>query len=412
MLRFSTIDEKLDIYRKRRVILFGAGRNGRLMLGRFLGMGINPFAFCDNDREKQGTKVEGCEVLSPEALKGMDDFIVQITAEKDREIRQQLEAMGIDDFVTMAEFNQRIYDLSKHTLLNTPQKRENYYRQKGILDVVKTRNEWPLWDYLCWSSFMGDEELLVLCLPPKTGDWTLNATLSFYGKSYVNFWHSYRHMTSMAKEALGNRRLKIVAAVRDPIAQNISIFFNMSDAFWDEPEYFKNGGDVQLLFDAWMMNELGDSMNAVSPLPEIEKIDFRYYNALKKAEGVDYIIQEWFGKQFCPYSGIDVYDYPFNREAGYSIISTEEADVFIYQLEKINEISGALGDFLGISDMQLINDNESENKWYARAYKKALRELKLKKDYLDTIYSSELVRHFYSEDDIRRFSKRWEENAC
>ncbi len=45
MLRFSTIDEKLDIYRKRRVVLFGAGRNGRLMLGRFLGMGINPFAF-------------------------------------------------------------------------------------------------------------------------------------------------------------------------------------------------------------------------------------------------------------------------------------------------------------------------------------------------------------------------------
>ncbi len=67
--------------------------------------------------------------MSPEALKGMDDFVVQITVEKDREIRQQLEAMGIDDFVTMAEFNQRIYDLCKYTLLNIPQKRYSYYTQ-------------------------------------------------------------------------------------------------------------------------------------------------------------------------------------------------------------------------------------------------------------------------------------------
>ena len=412
MLRFSTIDEKLDIYRKHKVILFGAGRYGRMLLNRFLEMGIEPFAFCDNDRRKQGTKVEGYEVLPPEVLSDMDNCIVQISTEREAEIRQQLISLGIADFITMTEFNQRLYDLSKYTLLNTSQKRSRYYTQKGILDVLKTRNEWPLWDYLCRSSFLGDEEFLILCLPPKTGDWTLNATLSFYGKDYVNLWHSYRHMTSMVMEMLGKKRLKIVSAVRDPVAQNISVFFNMSDAFWDEPKYFINGGDVQLLFDAWMINELGDSMDVVSPMPEVNNISFSYFNAFKKAEGVDYIVQDWFDKQFYRYNGIDVYKYPFDHNTGYSIISTDLADVFIYQLEKINEIKDDLGNFLGISDMRFINDNISDNKWYAGTYRKALTELKLRMEYLEKTYLSEYVRHFYSKEDILKFRKRWNNNVC
>ncbi len=408
MLRFSAIDNKLTIYREHQVILFGAGVHGRRLLDVFLRLGIIPYAFCDNAHEKQGTKINGIPVISPTDLMRIENHVVQISTESESEIAGQLMSMGIECFVLMTEFDQRIYDLGRYNLLDTDQKKRGYYTQSGILDILKTRNEWPLWDYIFKSSLLDVQDFLILCMPPKTGDWTMNATLNCYKKEYVNLWHSFRHITAQMQDALKDKRLKIISAVREPIQQNISAFFNMSDTFWDEPKYWENGGDVQLLFDTWIASELGENITFQSLSSEMKKIKFSYFKAFKESEGIDYLIQNWFENQFQKYTGINVYDFPFDREAGYTIISVPEADIFIYQLEKMDKIRDLLGSFLGINEFVLRKDNVSANKWYATAYRRIQDELILSREYLEKAYSSRLARHFYSDSDIDRFRKCWE----
>jgi len=48
-----------------RVVLFGAGNLGRRLLAELRGIGIEPLAFCDNNRARWGTSLEGCPILSP-----------------------------------------------------------------------------------------------------------------------------------------------------------------------------------------------------------------------------------------------------------------------------------------------------------------------------------------------------------
>src|SRR5260370_41077105 len=48
-----------------RVVLFGAGSLGTRTLRELRGIGIEPLAFSDNNRERWGSIIEGCPVLSP-----------------------------------------------------------------------------------------------------------------------------------------------------------------------------------------------------------------------------------------------------------------------------------------------------------------------------------------------------------
>ena len=413
MLRFSLIDDELNIYKENKVVLFGAGTFGKEMLNTFLSLGIKPYAFCDNDVKKHGSIIEGLPVLPFEAvIKEKDNIIIQITTLSEREIEKQLVHSDVQKYITLTEFRQRIYDYGKYHTFNTEDKKKEYIEKSGILNALRTKNEWPLWDYIGLANVLDFDDFLILCLPPKTGDWTLNATLDRYNKNYVNFWHSYRHMTGTVEKFLEGKRKKIVTAVREPIGQNISIFFNMSDTFWDVPEYWRNGGNVQLLFDSWVRHEMGDEYVPMSSTDEdIDRIDFTYFNAFKNSENVDYIIQNFFDKQFFKYNKINILDYPFDKTAGYSVIHLGQADIFIYQLERMNDIKGALGDFLGIPNICYINENIGDDKWYSRVYRKAMENLELTKEYIDSTYSSPLVTHFYSSDDIKSFREKWQKHV-
>lgn len=80
----------------RRIVLYGAGKDAELVFpylrgnDRFLG-------FCDRDRKKQASGLNGFPVISPDALSGMDDICVVVCSRRyGREIRTQLEAYGIN----------------------------------------------------------------------------------------------------------------------------------------------------------------------------------------------------------------------------------------------------------------------------------------------------------------------------
>lgn len=88
------MDDKED-----RLILYGAGRNGRLALDRY-GQECVAF-FCDNDPKKAGSRIEGVAVISfEEMLKMHDDgYVIMITPAVRSYLIEQLEQAGIYDYL-------------------------------------------------------------------------------------------------------------------------------------------------------------------------------------------------------------------------------------------------------------------------------------------------------------------------
>jgi glutamate mutase epsilon subunit len=120
---------------------------------------------------------------------------------------------------------------------------------------------------------------------------------------------------------------------------------------------------------------------------------------------------EWFDVELKAVFGIDVYDYPFDREKGYSIIEQDNVEVLVIKLEKINSLEQVIGDFVEVSDFKLINSNVSDKKPYKYLYKNMREEIRIPREVVDRYYkNSPRMKHFYTEEEINMFYKKWEKN--
>lgn len=404
-MQLSKIDDTLQVYRENKVILFGAssaGINAKRLLEKH---NIQIAFFCDNDKNKWGTVLEGIQIISPEELDAYlsKHTLIQVTSDYSKDIVVQLKQMGIYCYISYEEYKERISGLVKYHFFSKYNYLKEIFMQKAVIfDHIDTRDERGLWEYLAELDYLGENIFYFLCLPPKTGDWTLNASLHHLNKKFINLWHSFHHMLPELKEFLKNKTVKIVTAVREPVSQNISEFFQMCNCFWDTPEYWEKGGDVQFLFDEFLAHELPELFSKGA-----ERRELCYFEAYKKAERLEYMIQHFFERQFEPFSGIDIYQYPFDKEKGYSIITEGNVQIFIYQLEKLNYLKKELADFLGVKKLELINDNTGDLKWYADAYSDAKKNLKLRREYLEWCCSGKFMNHFYNKKDIQAVYDKW-----
>lgn len=411
MIRFSKIDDELSIYKKRTVILFGAGNSGLRIKKELEGGGIKINSVCDNNINKWGEDMDGLEIISPFRLCEIynDEVLVQISSVFSKEIEKQLEELDIHSFISYEEYCARMGALCIYK--NLPQNLEAYkaiYYDTGY-PVLQIKEK--CLEYAARMRYFDLESYNIICLPPKTGNHTLEASLHRYHVEYVRISPCYDRIFCELKQFIKGKKIKIVTAVRDPIAQNISFFFQSNTRFCDIPEYWKDGGDVQTLWDAWVSHILGNTFQLCGSTEEKgNHIVFEYMDYVDKLLHNMIAIQNFFEENFEKYNGIDVYKYPFDKLRGYSIIHDGNTEIFIYQLEKLNDIKDDLGKFLGIEDFQLINDNVGVEKWYASAYRQALKELKLSREYFEYCYSSRLARHFYNKENINEFKRRWIEN--
>lgn len=406
MIKVSAIDDDLSVYRNKIVILFGAGKCGVECKNVFDALGISVAFFCDNDKSKWNTIACGIEVLSPEQLSGLctENLIIQIASTASLDIEKQLESLKIECYISYWEFVVRIDGLRKYKTLVSPMDKDHYLQDTDIYNAVPTIDGRIKWNHAFDVKYFCQESYNILCLPPKTGDWTLNAAIENSGKHFVNFWHSYSRMTDELKEFLAGEKIKIITAVRDPVSQNLSIFFNMLECFWDIREYWENGGDTQMLFDSWIKHELKTDIKMHSK--KCIKA-FPFFEQFKQSENVEYVIQNWFQNKLENYIDIDLCQYPFDHRKGCMVISKDNYEIFVYQLEKLDVIRNDLARFLSLDSIVLVNENVGERKWYANAYKKAKQELVLTEEYIEYCYNSKYVKHFYCQEDIEQYKESW-----
>jgi len=173
------------------------------------------------------------------------------------------------------------------------------------------------------------------------------------------------------------RDIVIITGVRDPYTRNISAFF-------EQIHYL--GGIKK-----------GSSMEDVK----------RLYDSVCEFDASLY----WFDDEMLAVTGIDVFDYPFDKGLGYAVIEKGKYRILIYRLDKLDGLKGQISEFIGCDKFTIESTNFTEKGEYSDLMKKFKAEYKYS-DVASRKYSqSKFMRHFFSGEEIRLFAMRWSDNV-
>jgi hypothetical protein len=166
---------------------------------------------------------------------------------------------------------------------------------------------------------------------------------------------------------------KIITLVRDPVARNISAFFQ--NLFLKYGSYYFDRKKLLNLF----LNEFDHETPLV-----------------------------WFDREIKEVIGIDVFRKPFPKEKGYEIYQSKENSLLTIRLEDLDACaSNAFREFLGIKNLKIIKSNIGNVKPYSKSYNDFLKNIKLPDAYIQKMYFSKFTRHFYTQIEIEYFIKKW-----
>lgn len=176
-------------------------------------------------------------------------------------------------------------------------------------------------------------------------------------------------------------RWKVVTLVRDPIARNISLIFQLGRRLIPDFAARCRAGRLDPV-------QLFGEFEAAFP----EQID----------------CLRWFRDELFMTFGVDPFAQPFDRTAGYQVYRGPIADVLLLRTEDLDRCgASALQSFLGVDVIRWRRSNVRAHKAYGTRYTGFLGRLALPLAYVDRVYSAPEVRQFYAPDELDRFRERW-----
>ena len=215
-----------------------------------------------------------------------------------------------------------------------------------------------------------------------------------------HLWN-YQYLRRQVDRGPTGKRWKIVTLSREPIARNISAFFeNLEIEFLNatsDPEKAKYKVSSTYGFEVTI------TAKDIEALVDLFFEKFDHDTPLV-----------FFDRELNGVFGVDVYADEFPMLKGYKIYEGENADVLLIRLESLNDCAtDAFREFLGIEEFRLINRNIGKNKAYAAFYREFKDRIVLPVVYLDKMYGSKYMQQFYSEHEIATFRTKWASvNRC
>ena len=179
-------------------------------------------------------------------------------------------------------------------------------------------------------------------------------------------------------------RIYIITLTRDPIAREIS-------------DYFQLGSRIYKV----LSNNNLESYH--------EMILSEILTKINKLKSHNHHIYNWFDNEIKNTFQVDVYNNKFDLNRGYNIISKNNISICIIRLENLSNIfSRAISDLFDkdYHHIYLNTSNITEKKRYSDAYKYVTNNINLPYNDLNVIYNSKYALHFY-EDLIPSFIERW-----
>jgi hypothetical protein len=173
------------------------------------------------------------------------------------------------------------------------------------------------------------------------------------------------------------RPLKVITLVREPVANNMSLFFQVVDRY--------TGANTQRVdFD-------------IGELTQVFVDRYMHSRPLT-----------WFDAELKRTLGIDVFKYPFPTDIGHTTISSGNIDLLVLRCE-LDDISKAraIADFVGLDEFEVARSNIAANKPYATRYAEFKERACLPESLLDELYTSKYARHFYADHELERCRAFW-----
>lgn len=208
---------------------------------------------------------------------------------------------------------------------------------------------------------------------------------SFFPSHIVESQYLRKQLDKKRKE-----RWKVVSLVREPVSRNISIFF-------------------QILYSGigYNYSEKLKYMKIDDIVEELQKLFFEKNSGFEKYNGHEAPLN-WFDTELKSTLNIDVFSKEFPCHKGYVTYQSDQADLLLIRLENLNSCAGeAFKKFLDIDDFTLVPSNISKNKNYSQIYRRFLDTLVLPEHYIDKLYKSKYMNHFYDQEEIATFRSRW-----
>jgi hypothetical protein len=174
------------------------------------------------------------------------------------------------------------------------------------------------------------------------------------------------------------RAAKVITLVREPIGNNISMFFQVFEQYAGphrDPGSYAMHELIELFLNSYVHSR---------PLT-------------------------WFDVEFKRTLGIDVYEHPFPKETGYLAVKHGNVDLLVLKCELSDSIKErAISRFLGIDDFTITRSNVTARKASAQTYKQFQKAVQLPDSYIDAMYGSKYAQHFYGERELATFRRRWQ----
>jgi hypothetical protein len=166
---------------------------------------------------------------------------------------------------------------------------------------------------------------------------------------------------------------RVVSLVREPIAQSVSAYF--------QPGVRRGYVDAATAVDE-LVQRFGDRLERL-PL-------------------------SWFESHLEPALGIDVYDTDFDTDRGFQIITTPTVKLLLLRCEGLDVAPQALAELLDADrPVDVGRKNVGVDKTYGDLYRDFVGALRPSPAVIDRAYSSRVVKHFYSSEEIARFREFW-----
>lgn len=181
-----------------------------------------------------------------------------------------------------------------------------------------------------------------------------------------------RSMEIVRDVEAGRRPYIFITGVRDPLARNLSAFFQNIVRFVPEAE----------------------RPDAVSPVAVFDRFLQAYNHDLPLT---------WFDTVFAPASGIDVYARPFDPASG---IQDSDRHLLLRVDVDDRRKADALQAAVGLA-LTLHRDNEGHRKGYAELYSRVKRLACFDAGFLDRLYDSRYARHFWTDAERERMYNAW-----
>lgn len=389
--------ENIKLLEEKEIIIYGAGNCGRQAAEMLEQLGFLKYNFCDKDIHKQGMEFMNGSVFSIAEMENRKNLLF-IVAIEDATLRKEAEytltyikeACFLTFFVLKIIWKYFAVDYS--TVASQAEAFSSLY--KRMQDWSYSVKEASLSPVLVYQSGKVASSTIASSLQ-KAGIKNLQVHRFFFkkneiwklvlGDEHIEFIENL-HMMQM--RAFGNLQSlkdemngkKIITLVREPIAVDLSQVF----------QWIGNG-----VADRYFAKNLkfGKSFTQV-----VSELMVRIQDRLI----------HWFDEELKELCGIDIFHYSFDQERGYTIISENGVEVLLIKVEKIDQMTEIIRNFVGNSQLELVNDNIGKNKEYAQLYESVKKNLKLPKEYVEHYYKNNFfMNHFYSKEEQNAFLNKW-----